>query len=290
MPVVVMLGSFLFSSKGIFVKMMYDEGLNPTGVLALRMTVAFPFYLIPMVLLGRQLLMIRVKDWFAIMALSLIGYFLCSLINFIGLQYISVGLERVILFSYPSLVLIGSTIFHKRPPSLALVSACMMSWFGLYLVIREEIQIGDDPLWVIIGSGLVLLSAIIYAAYILIAKPVIMRVGASKYTSIVMCFSCVFILINFGLSDGNVAGLFVSQEALIYGIIIGILGTVVPTYILSYGLSKIPSTSYAVISSVGPVATIVLSLVMLGHLPSLIQSLGIIISIAGSLLASMNKN
>jgi drug/metabolite transporter (DMT)-like permease len=289
-PAIVMLGAFMFSSKGIFVKMMYAEGLTPTGVLALRMAVALPFYLVTMLLLGRELFTIRSKDWFAIMALSFIGYFLCSLINFIELQFISIGLERVILFSHPSLVLIGSAVFQKRPPSRTLVLASVMSWFGLYLVIREEIQIGDHPQWIMIGSGLIFLSATIYASYILIAKPIIMRIGASRYTSIVMCFSCAFILINFGIVDGDVGSLFTSEKALVYGVVIGIFGTVVPTYILSYGLSKIPSTSYAVISSAGPVATILLSLVMIGVLPSTPQMIGITLSIAGSLLASLNRD
>jgi|TARA_B110000908_G_scaffold136897_1_gene162325 drug/metabolite transporter (DMT)-like permease len=105
-----------------------------------------------------------------------------------------------------------------------------------------------------------------------------------------MCFSCAFILINFGIVDGDVGSLFTSEKALVYGVVIGIFGTVVPTYILSYGLSKIPSTSYAVISSAGPVATIALSLVMIGVLPSTPQMLGITLSIAGSLLASLNRD
>jgi len=82
-----------------------------------------------------------------------------------------------------------------------------MSWFGLYLVIREEIQIGDNPQWIMIGSGLILLSSTIYASYILIAKPIIMRIGASRYTSIVMCFPCAFILTNFGRVDGDVGSI-----------------------------------------------------------------------------------
>ena len=286
----VMLGAFLFSSKGIFIKQLYAEGLNPSGALALRMSLALPFYAVPMLLMGRDVCAIALKDWGRMAALAFVGYFFCSLINFTGLQYISIGLERVILFSYPSLVLIGASVFQKRKPSAMLFIASALSWFGLYLVIREEIQVSTNTHFVLLGSGLVLLSAIIYAGYILIAKPVIERIGAKQYTSISMCFSCAFVLIHFGITEGDMSQIVVSDAALFYGIIIGIFGTVAPTYILSYGLSKISSSSYAVMSSVGPVATIALSFLMLSHLPSTIQISGMAISIFGSVLAATSKN
>ena len=284
-PALVMLGAFLFSSKGIFIKLLYAEGLGPSGALALRMSIALPFYLIPVLLMGKKVLSIRPRDWSAMAALAFVGYFLSSLINFTGLQFISIGLERVILFSYPTLVLLGASLFQNRRPSGSLFLASGLSWFGLFLVIKEEIQLSNDTSWVLLGCGMVLLSATIYAGYILLAKPVIERIGASRYTSISMCFSCLYILLHFAITDGNVAALVDSQKVLIYGVVIGIFGTVAPTYILSYGLSKIPSTSYAVISSVGPVATIGLSLVMLQQTPGILQLIGIIISLTGSLMA-----
>lgn len=288
-PAVVMLGAFLFSSKGIFIKLLYAEGLGPSGALALRMSIALPFYLIPVLLMGKELFSIRSKDWSAMAGLAFVGYFLSSLINFTGLQYISIGLERVILFSYPTLVLLGATFFQNRQPSGRLFLASGCSWFGLYLVIREEIQLSDDTSWILLGSGMVLLSAMIYAGYILLAKPVIERIGASRYTSISMCFSCLYIMLHFAITDSNVAALARSPNILIYGAVVGILGTVAPTYILSYGLSKIPSTSYAVISSVGPVATIALSLVMLQQTPGILQLTGIVISLIGSVMAGRCK-
>jgi len=286
MPVIVILGSFLFSSKGIVVKMMYAEGLTPAGVLALRMCVALPFYLIAALMMRRSLAGISLRDWLAISGLALIGYFVCSLVNVMGLQYISVGLERVVLFCYPSLVLLGSAVFQKRRPSGTLASACLLSWIGLYLMIQEEIHLNDYASRILVGSALVLLSAIIYACYILVSKPLIMRVGSQRYTSVVMCISCVFVLIYFGLTDGDVMALGSSKKAIVYGVTIGIFGTVIPTYILSYGLSKIPATSYAVLSSAGPVGTIILSLAMAGHFPSWVQCAGVVFSISGSLLAS----
>ena len=94
-PATVILGAFLFSSKGIFTKMMYAEGLNASSILALRMSAALPFYLVGVFMIRRTLSGISIKDWLTMAGLSMIGYFLCSLINTSGLKYISVGLERI---------------------------------------------------------------------------------------------------------------------------------------------------------------------------------------------------
>ena len=286
---VVMLGAFLFSTKGIFVKLMYAEGLSPSGVLALRMSVALPFYLIPVLLMRKSILSIGIRDWTAMAALAFVGYFMSSFINFAGLQYISVGLERVILFSYPTLVLLGAMLFQHKRPSAKIALASALSWAGLYLVIREEIHLSSNITFTLLGCGLVLLSALIYASYILIAKPVIERIGARRYTSISMCFSCLYILVTFSIIDGDIGTLTQSPDAIFYAIVIGIFGTVAPTYILSYGLSKIPASSYAVISSVGPVATIALSLTLLQQTPGTLQITGIAISLTGSFIAGISK-
>ena len=283
----VITGSLLFCSKGILVKLMYAEGISPGGVLTLRMISALPFFVLMVALLGREVLTVRLKDWGLMALLSFVGYFLCSLVNFTGLQHISVGLERVILFSYPTLVLAGSVLFQGAKHSPKMYAACALSWVGLYLLIRQEISFAGDYNLVILGSVMVLASAIIYAAYIIIAKPVIQRVGVQRYTGISMSFSCFFVLGYFTSTGGEFSSLFVSPKVIAYGVIIGVFGTVIPTFLLSYGLSKISSSSYAVVSSIGPVITIVLAAVFVGNQLAGLQLIGMGFSITGGVLASI---
>lgn len=283
----VITGSLLFCSKGIIVKLLYAEGITPSGVLALRMISSLPFFILMIAQLGRGAFSVQLKDWGLMAALSFVGYFLCSLVNFTGLQHISVGLERVILFSYPTLVLAGSVIFQGARHSIKMYAACALSWVGLYVLIREEISFAGDFHWVVVGSAMVLASAIIYAGYIIIAKPVIQRVGVQRYTGISMSFSCIFVLTYFSLSNGDFGSLFASPKVITYGAVIGIFGTVIPTFLLSYGLSKISSSSYAVISSIGPVITIVLAALFVGDSVGIPQFIGMACSIAGGLLAAL---
>ena len=138
----VILGSFLFCAKGIIVKLMFAEGLAPSSVMALRMLTATPVFMIMVALRWKRLSSISRKDWGLMTLLSFIGYFLCSLCNMTGLQHVSVGLERVILFSYPSIVLAGSILFQGARPSAKMYAACGLSWIGLTLIIRDEIYSG----------------------------------------------------------------------------------------------------------------------------------------------------
>ena len=282
----VILGSFLFCAKGIVVKLMFAEGLAPSGVMALRMLTATPVFVIMVGLRWKNLSKISGKDWGLMALLSFIGYFLCSLVNMTGLQYVSVGLERVILFSYPSIVLVGSIVFQGARPSGKMYAACALSWGGLCLIIREEISFAGDANLILLGSGLILLSAVLYAGYILVAKPVIQRIGVQLYTGITMVFCAITILSYFCINDGNFSNLFGSNIVISYGAIIGIFGTVIPLLMLSYALSKISTSSYAVISSVGPVATILLATIYMGKVPEGLQLLGLLLSVLGGLLAT----
>ncbi|MFC4991570.1 DMT family transporter [Rubritalea tangerina] len=289
-PSLVITGSFLFCAKGIIVKALFEEGLSPNAVMALRMLSALPFFLIMVALRWHQLSQITRRDWAQMGVLAFVGFFLCSLINFTGLQYVSVGLERIILFSYPSIVLAGSFLFQGKRPTLPMLSACFLSWIGLTIMVRDEIHLTGNSTWILYGTLLILLSAGIYAGYILLAKPIIQRVGTQLYTGISMSLSACFVLLYFSLTGGEYNQLVKSQQVLSYGLVIGILGTVAPTFLLSYGLSKISADAYAVISSIGPVATIALATGLAGQMPTLAQCLGIGLSIVGAILAAKPKS
>jgi drug/metabolite transporter (DMT)-like permease len=266
---------------------MYAEGLAPSGVMALRMLTATPLFLVLVMMHRKKLSNIRRKDWGLMGLLAFIGYYLCSLVNMIGLQYVSVGLERIILFSYPSLVIAGSILFQGARPSLGIYIACASTWTGLSLIIHDEISFAGNVNEILFGSALVLLRAVIYAGYIILAKPVIQRVGVQLYTGLTMSICAAIIFGHFLLENGNFANLFATGKIISYGSAIGIFGTVIPLLLLSYALSKISSSSYAVISSVGPVLTIVLSLLFIGQLPDIAQMAGLTLAVSSGLFATL---
>src|SRR3954462_10500816 len=104
------------------------------------------------------------RDRWRLLGLRLIGYSLSSYLDFLGLQYISVGLERLILFLTPTFVLLITTTVFKRSISGKQWLALLISYCGIVLVFVHDLRQGGTN--VALGATLVLGSAISYAAYL----------------------------------------------------------------------------------------------------------------------------
>lgn len=276
-------GSVLFCSKGVVAKLAYGHGLDALSVLNLRMLIALPFFLVIAVLAAKGVPRLALSDWARLAALGFVGYYLSSLVNFTGLQYISVGLERVILFSYPGILLILSAlVLWKRVPRTAWLAAAV-AWIGILLAFGAEARVpvadGNRPL----GSLLVLLSAVIYASYILMAGDAIRRVGAMLFGSIAVGFSCIFMCTHFMIVY-SVDDLF-SYPAVVYGhgLTLAVFGTVAPALLMSVGLERAGPQRFAVMGAIGPVATLFLAWAVLGEQPNGLQVLGLMFALAGGI-------
>lgn len=286
---IIITGSFLFCAKGILVKELFSYGFSASEVLALRMIVAFPFYLLAGVWMLKSLRCISKRDFIWIVMFSFVGFFLCSLLNFMGLEHVSVGLERVILFSYPSLVLLGGMLFQGQRHGVKQFIACALTWAGLALVVADEISFTGERQAILYGSFLVFLSALIYAAYLLCAKPVIKRVGAENSTTLGMILSCLFVLTYEGVQSGfQITGAW-NEKTISYAIMIGVLGTVAPTYLMSYGLARVSSSSHAIISSSGPALTILVVALASQQLPSIPQATGMSLALISSTFTNLKS-
>ncbi|MEO5647602.1 MAG: EamA family transporter, partial [Chitinophagaceae bacterium] len=116
--IITILGSILFSTKAIIVKLAFAAtAVDAITLLALRMVFALPFYAGIGLFASNKATNIYFtkKQWFYVVVLGLTGYYLSSLSDFIGLQYISAGLERLILFLYPTFaVLLNALVFRNK--------------------------------------------------------------------------------------------------------------------------------------------------------------------------------
>jgi len=206
-----------------------------------------------------------------------------------GLQHVSVGLERVILFSYPSLVLLGGVILQKQKHGKMQFIACVLTWIGLILVVAEEVSFSGDKNVILYGAFLIFLSALIYALYLLFAKPVIQRVGAENSTTLGMNISCLIVLGYYFSRNGLEVSGELTPKTIGYVVLIGIFGTVAPTYLLSMGLSRVSSSSYAIVSSIGPIITIILASVISQHIPSFTQGIGMSLALGSSVFTNLKS-
>jgi len=284
---VTFIGAVLFSTKAIIVKKAFGSiHIDAITLLSLRMVFSLPFYIGAAFLVSNKkdnVLLTR-KQWVYIILLGLFGYYLSSLFDFLGLQYISAGLERLILFLYPTFaVLINFFLFKQRISRIQLL-ALLLTYSGIGIAYWGELKIDTANAYFFQGSFLIFLCAITFATYIVGSGRMIPLVGATKFTAYAMLASTAGVLVHFLLRGNYTVFQHSGPELWIYGILLAILATVIPTFLLSNGLKRIGANNVAIISGIGPVSTIVQAHFVLGESIFFEQMLGTLLVIAGVLL------
>ena len=117
-PLFAVVGVFGFSVKAILIKLAYAwYPIDALTLLTLRMLFSAPFF-IAMAWWSSRPPRARVltrADWKIFVALGFIGYYLASLLDFMGLAYITAALERLVLFLYPTMVVVLSALVLRKP-------------------------------------------------------------------------------------------------------------------------------------------------------------------------------
>ena len=277
-----------FSAKAIMVKLAYTESIDALSLLTLRMIFSAPIFLAIALWSGRQVhrAALTRQDWLAVLVLGLIGYYLSSLLDFTGLQYVSAGLERLILFLYPTFVVILSAVFFKQRIGRRALFALLISYAGIALVYRQDAQHGDAQ--AALGAILIFVSALTYSLYLVGAGHFIARIGTIRFTAYAMTVASMATLLQFGFTH-PLAALNVSTRLYALGFSMAVLSTVLPVFMLSASMRLIGSGRTAMIGSLGPVSTIVLAHWILGETLSVPQIAGSVLVLAGVLVISRAK-
>ncbi len=279
----------LFSTKAIIVKKAFaDTSIDALTLLTIRMILSLPFYLIAAFVLTSQKTNVRLskKEWLATIALGVFGYYLSSLFDFLGLQYISAGLERLILFLYPSFVVLINAAFFKQPIKRIQLWALALTYIGLGVAYFGEVQIDTSNPNFYWGSFLIFLCSITYAIYIAGSGHIIPKVGPSKFTAYALLASTAGVFLHYSLR-GEYNALQQGSEIWWYGVLLALVATVIPTFMLSSALKKIGANNVAIISSIGPVSTILQAYLFLGEPIFFAQIIGTALVLAGILLLSI---
>lgn len=286
---IAIVGALLFSTKAIIVKKAFvDVKADALTLLTLRMIFSLPFYLVAAFVISssKSNQKMTAREWFVVIILGMAGYYLSSLLDFLGLQYISAGLERLILFLYPSFVVLINAFLFKEKIKGKVVWALVLSYLGIAVAYIGELQIdtgNPDFYW---GSFLILLCSVTFAIYIAGSGYIIPKIGASKFTSYALLCSTAGVFIHYILR-GNYEPLQKSVDLWWYGILLALVATVIPTFLLSSATKKIGASNVAIISSIGPVSTILQAHFVLGESIFFEQIIGTAMILAGILLLSL---
>ena len=276
-------GALLFSTKAIAIKLVYQDHVDATTLLALRMLVSLPFYAAiglysvrDRKTTGRPLPATRLVA--AAAAVGLLGYWVASYLDFLGLEYISAQYERLILFTYPLFVVIFGALFFGQRITARIVVAIAISYLGLIVIFSQNAVAGGRA--ALFGALLVLAAAVAFALYQLLAKNLIAAIGPRLFTCIAMAGAAAGAILQFFLTH-PAADLAVSQRVWGNSLFLAIGATVLPSFFLNAALHRISAQANATIGTLSPVATILLAYLILGERLSPLALVGSALVLAG---------
>ncbi|MDD3353518.1 DMT family transporter [Zoogloea sp.] len=284
------LGAVGFSFKAILIKLAYPYGVDAVTLLALRMGFALPFFLV----LGwhdqrtRRPDPLSRRDMGMMFGLGLTGYYLASYLDFLGLQYISAALERLILFAYPTLVVVLSALFLGKRITGRAMGSIALCYAGIALAVTHDLHVTGGMQEVLVGGALVFGSAVSYAVYLMGNGQVVGRLGAARVTAWASTIACLLCLMHFVLTR-PLGMLLQPWPVVLLGAAMALFSTVLPVWMVSEAIRRMGAGPVSLIGTLGPVVTLFLGWLILDEAIGLFQILGGGLVVAGVLLVGKRR-
>ena len=283
-------GVLAFSVRPILIKLSYAaHPVSPTTLLFLRMTLSLPFFLVVGWWLRAQEPRLSGRDWLNVGLLGFLGYYGASFLDFLGLQYVGAGVGRLILFLFPTLVLLLSFVFlHKRPSPRELV-ALVVSYAGIALVVASQAAPSAEGRLFLFGALLIFGGALCYAVYLVAGSQVVKRVGSMRFTAYSMAISSIPAVVQFLLLE-PAGALELPAAVWGYAAVLATFSTVLPVFLQAEALKRIGANHFALIGAVGPVSVAATSALGLDEPFTWVQAVGGLLVISGVLLVSVKRS
>lgn len=279
-------GTVAFSLRPVLIKLAYGYVRDPITLIALRMMFALPFFLAAALwsARGSRASMLSVRELLAVFGLGALGYYLASTLDFIGLQYVTAGVGRLLLFLYPTIVVLLSAAFFQKPIRRRDVAALIVTYAGVALVLSAAVA--GENLDLAAGAALVFGSAVAYAVYLVIGAEVARRIGAIRFAALAVSAACLCCILQFLLLR-PLSALDLPHQ--VYGLIVIIAAvcTVIPVFMTAEALRRIGANQVAMIGAVGPVSAIILGAIVLDEAMTILQLAGAALVILGVMLATV---
>jgi drug/metabolite transporter (DMT)-like permease len=287
-----LIGVLAFSFRPILIKLSYAAGeaaaypVSPVTLLFLRMTLSLPFFLAIAWWLRNAEPRLTRRDWGAVAGLGFLGYYAASFLDFVGLQWVGAGVGRLILYLFPTLVVLLSFLFLKKTPGIREVLALGLSYAGIALVVSSQVT-AENRLFAL-GAALVFASALCYAVYLVAGSQMVKRVGSMRFTAYSTVVATVPAVIQFVFMESR-ESLHLPGAVWGYAVILATVSTVLPLFLQAEALNRIGANHFALIGAIGPVSVAITSALGLDEPFTGVQALGGALVIFGVLLVSLRK-
>lgn len=284
--VLALVGVLAFSLKAIVVKLIYRYHVDPVTLLALRMVFALPFFVAAAWWANRGVIVPRLtaRDGALIGVLGILGYYAGSMFDFAGLQYVSAALGRLVLFLYPTVVVILSAVFLKKAITPRIATALIVSYLGIALVLSRAAM--EQQPNIAMGAVLIFCGALTYSVYLVAGSRVVQRIGSMRFTALAMAAATAVCVGHF-LAARPFAVLALPANVYALILLLATICTVLPVFVTAEALKRVGANLVAIVGAAGPVATILLGFIILDETMTAIQLAGAVLVVGGVLLVSI---
>ncbi|HTN63469.1 MAG TPA: DMT family transporter [Devosia sp.] len=284
-------GATLFASKSILIKLAYAEGAPTETLLALRMLVALPVYLVILVMLLRRNPELRAKLTPRLiapaMAIGILGYYISSYLDFAALNYITAQYGRLVLFTYPFFVVLFGALFFGDRFDWRIVPGMLVAYAGIVVLFGWSFF--DQPEGLLHGTMLVGTAAVTFAFYQLFAKASMRKIGTGLFTCIGMSTAAICAIAQSAIIGGVDAFVQLPSLVWVYGLGLGVFATVLPTFLMNAAIARIGPRANASTAAFGPIVTIALAVVFLSEPFTIFHAIGTALVIVGSVMFSHSE-
>jgi drug/metabolite transporter (DMT)-like permease len=266
-----------FSLKAVFVKLAYAAGpVDAVTLLAMRMAFALPLFLwLLRKSKDNKAAALSRTDIAQVWLLACLGYYLSSLFDFKGLAYITAGLERLILYLYPTFVLLMQAWLTRTRPDSKIWRALGICYAGLAIAFAHDLDQAGQGTNVMTGATWIFASAVTYAMYYLGTGAVVSRLGSMRLSGLAGSASCVLVLGHFLLLGHPHVLTTLPPAVWGYAALMALISTVLPIWWLSMAIQRMGAGQAAAVGTLGPVLTILAAWLLLGESMSLMQWAGL---------------
>jgi drug/metabolite transporter (DMT)-like permease len=272
-------GAMAFSGKAIIVKLAYRYQVDAVTVIMYRMLFALPIFLAMGWWAGRGKPPLTRRDWGGIVGLGFTGYYLSSFLDFLGLQYVTASLERLILYLNPTLVLLLNWALYRKRWTRPQLVGMAVSYLGVVLVFGHEARIEGSN--VALGALLVFGSAVSYAVYLVYSGQMVKRVGSLRLVGLATSVACICCIVQFLVLRPVSVALAVAPQVVWLSVLNAVLCTAVPVLLVMMAIERVGAAVTSQTGMVGPVSTILLGVWLLGEPFTVYVAAGTVLVIAG---------
>jgi drug/metabolite transporter (DMT)-like permease len=272
-------GAIAFSGKAIIVKLAYRHGVDAVTLIMYRMLFALPIFLLMAWWASRGKAPLTGRDWLGVIGLGITGYYLSSFLDFLGLQYISASLERLILYLNPTLVLLLGWLLYRKAFRTIQLAGMAISYCGVLLVFGHEVQVQGGQ--AALGTLLVFASAVTYAIYLVYSGELVKRLGSLRLVGLATSVACVCCLLQFAVLRPLGSALEVAPQVIWLSVLNATLCTAVPVLLVMMAVERIGPAMSAQTGMVGPMSTILMGVLILGEPFTAWIAVGTVLVIAG---------